>query len=170
MPYVFIFLVLSRNPNSLNSFCWSSFLMPTPVSTTEIWRYWFWTKFRFCSYSWSIESSAWMFPNFGGSSVIFTLIVTLPLWVNFKAFDYKLSKIYCILFSSDMTIGLYADTSNWLAPCLSSSSSAILSYSTVKSIPADKAFFLWIHITFSIAFRMLKLCTFFLNFPALIYA
>ena len=77
IPLVFIASVSFTNPNSLKSLSWSCCLIPTPVSSTSIWR-------NFCSYVINI----------------WALISILPVSVNFKAFDYRLSKTCWILFMS----------------------------------------------------------------------
>lgn len=89
IPFLFILLVLLKNPKSLKSLFWSSNGMPEPVSLTLI--------FRNSSFSCVTSSS---------TSIISTWIETVPFLVNFRALDCRPKRTCITLCSSVVMIGL----------------------------------------------------------------
>ena len=89
MPFVFISLVASRNPNNLNNFPKSSFLIPVPVSIT-------YTSNIPCYASLTNYFKFYLSKVRSLSSFIYVVITfTEPLLpVNFNAFETKFNKIY----------------------------------------------------------------------------
>ena len=95
-------------PNSLNSFCLSWSLIPTPVSLTEILRYNWWLLFddeSIYMFGLPCYGSIWFYSITADFSML-TVILTSPSRVYFKAFDYRFNKIYLILCSSWTILGL----------------------------------------------------------------
>ena len=137
-PFLLSYWVSFTKPKSLNSLFLSYSGIPIPVSLTDILRYL--------------------------SSLIFSMsmiIVTLPEVVNLSALDWSPRSTCITLYSSVLTMQL-CNYDNSL------SSSDILLYMTLNKMSLSSAFFLWMHITFSIDSLMSNIVIFFLNLPAFI--
>ena len=97
IPFVFSFCVSSKNPNSLNNFCWSFYFIPTPESSTIISTT---PYFAFSKISTKICSSGNDKSDFWLKTCPFTF-TDPPLLVNLSELDIKFKRIWDNLYWSE---------------------------------------------------------------------
>ena len=146
-PLVFISFEESRNPKSLNSLSWSSSLIPMPESMTFIWT----IPCPFEDWKNGICFSLWR-SSFSLMN-LHSIVTEPPCWVNFIAFDNRLSIICWIL---------------WMCELMLKTSSSKFYMTNLRLTPQNSAFMSWILTISEIASHRLNLVIHFRRTPELI--